>query len=91
MAYFWSFAKKATPEGGGRRLNRQDGSIAKDNLINSLRFYTTTTMSTTYQEDEILVQEAVSAILHGTFPSIAAATRETPHLYGRVKHRVSGH
>ena len=55
MAYFWSFAKKATPEGGGRRLNRQDGPIAKDNLINSLRFYTTTTMSTTYQEDEILV------------------------------------
>ena len=86
MAYFCSFAKKATPEGGGRQLNRQDGSIAKDNLINSLRFYTTTIMSTTYQEDEILVQEAVSAILCGTFPLIAAATRETPHLYSRVKH-----
>jgi hypothetical protein len=41
-------------------------------------------------DNGILIQRAVQSIYDGTFTKITHATREIPHLYSRVKNRLTG-
>lgn len=43
-----------------------------------------------YLTEESRIKFLVQSIHNGIFPTIAAATRDCPHLYGRVKNRLAG-
>lgn len=79
-----AFAYFITPEGSNRQLNAYFPAFSI--IINYLH----NRMASSYQIEEARALELAEAVKQGKFPSIRAATRETPHLYDRVRRRVNG-